>query len=334
MSGLARSANRFIDPRTETAAPSTRSTRPRRSIAVSLSLVLSVALAACTLPFTGPEGGQQVFDTPQHAAAALFAATGADDLDAVRDILGSKYSESISAAWEENRDGNAQVAEAARQKLVYEDRADGSVELLIGEQEWPFPIPLVLGRGGWYFDTHAGMEEMRDRRIGRDELGAIAIARAYSDAQIEYASVDWNGDGVLEYARKLRSTPGERDGLYWPVEGDEPESPFGRLASENEEYLELIPPGDPVRGYRYQVLTAQGPNPLGGAYDYIAAGRMVAGFAMVAYPDVYGDTGIMTFVTSHHGRVYQKDRGEDAAAIERFDPDDSWSQIGSSSAEP
>jgi hypothetical protein len=301
--------------------------RTRSSIPASLSLVLSLALAACSLPHIGPEGGQQTFDTPQDAAAALFAATGADDLEAVSDILGREHSERITTAWEEHRDGNAQLVDAVQQKLGYEDRVDGSVELLIGEQQWPFPIPLVRGWGGWYFDTHAGMDEMRNRRIGRDELLAIAIARAYSDAQIEYASVDWNGDGVLEYARKLRSTPGERDGLFWPVEGDEPESPFGRLASGHEEYLELLAPGDPVRGYRFRVLTAQGPNPLGGSYDYISADRMIAGFALVAHPDVYGDTGVMTFVTSHHGPVYEKDRGEDAAPIERFDPDDTWSRV-------
>jgi hypothetical protein len=331
MSASSETTNRFIhcrtEIRTETILKSTHATQPRRSIPVSFALVLSLALAACALPLIGPEGGQQTFDTPQDAATALFAATRADDLEAVRNILGRKLSEPITVVWEAQRHGNAQLVEHVEQKLAYEDRDDGSIELLIGEQQWPFPIPLVRRWGRWYFDTYAGMEEMRDRRIGRDELLAIAIARAYSDAQIEYASVDQNGDGVLEYARKLRSTPGERDGLFWPVEGDEPESPFGRLASGHEEYLELLAPGDPVRGYRFRVLTAQGPNPLGGSYDYISADRMIAGFALVAHPDVYGDTGVMTFVTSHHGPVYEKDRGEDAAPIKRFDPDDTWSLI-------
>jgi hypothetical protein len=306
---------------------STHATRTRSLISASLSLVLSLALAACTQPLSGPEGGQQTFDMPQDAAAALFAATQADDLEAVRDILGRKHSERISVAWDDQRNGNAQLVADVAQKLVYADREDGSVELLIGEQQWPFPIPLVREWGGWYFDTYAGIEEMRDRRIGRDELLAIAISRAYSDAQIEYASVDWNDDGVLEYARKLGSTPGERDGLYWPTEGDEPESPFGRLASGHQEYLEQLAPGDPIRGYQFRVLTAQGANPLGGSYDFIYADRMIAGFALVAHPDVYGETGIMTFVTSHHGPVYEKDRGEDAVPVERFDPDDTWSRI-------
>jgi hypothetical protein len=327
MSARSRNMNGLIGHGTESARRSVTPPRPRHWTPLLLALVLPLALAACALPFIGPEGGQQVFDTPQDAGEALFVATEADDLEGVRDILGSKYTDRFTAAWEEHRDGNAKVVEAATQKLVYEDRADGSVELLLGEQQWPFPIPLVRGWGGWYFDTLAGMEEMRDRRIGRDELVAIEIARAYIDAQIEYASVDWNGDGVFQYARKLLSTPGTHDGLYWPVEGDERESPFGQLVSDNEVHVSSLAPGDPVRGYRFQVLTAQGPNPLGGAYDYIVSSRMVAGFAMVAYPDVYGDTGVMTFVTSHHGRVFEKDRGQDAGAIERFDPDDTWSRV-------
>jgi hypothetical protein len=319
--------NRFIYREKERSLRSIHPMRRRCSIPGSLSLFFSLALAACALPFTGPEGGQQVFDSPPDAAVALFAAMEAEDLDAVRDILGRKYTESISAAWEEHRDGNAQLVEAAKEKLTYENQADGSVELLIGEQEWPFPIPLVQGWDRWYFDTYVGMQEMRDRRIGRDELVAIAITRAYSDAQIEYASVDWNDDGVLEYARKLESASGERDGLFWAVEDDEPESPFGQLASRNEEYLESLEPGDAVRGYRFRVLTSQGPNPPGGAYSYVVSGRMIAGFALVAHPDVYGDTGVMTFVTSHHGRVYEKDLGEDAPLIEVFDPDDSWIRV-------
>jgi hypothetical protein len=184
---------------------------------------------------------------------------------------------------------------------------------------------LVETDGAWRFDTAEGIEEIINRRVGRNELAAIALARAYVDAQIEYARADRDGDGVLEYAQRLASTPGQRDGLYWEdVEGDEL-SPFGPLVKGAESYLETKQPGDPLRGYYFKILTKQGENPPGRRHDYVIGGNMIAGFGLVAYPADYGNTGAMTFVVSHRGQVHEKDLGP-FTGMPAYDPDDSWTE--------
>ena len=175
-------------------------------------------------------------------------------------------------------------------------------------------------------DTEEGIEEIIDRRIGRNELTAIAIARAYLDSQIEYAREDRDGDEVLEYAQRLSSTPGKKDGLYWEAESEDDLSPFGPLVRGAERYLVTKEPGDPLKGYYFHLLKSQGENPPGGRYDYVINGNMIAGFALVAYPEDYGSSGVMTFVVSHHGKVYQKDLGEFSGMLE-YDPDDSWTEV-------
>ncbi len=205
--------------------------------------------------------------------------------------------------------------------------------LLIGEQAWPLPIPLVREQGAWRFATEQGIEEIVNRRIGANERNAIGVLQAYLDAQKEYASRDRNGDGVLQYAQKLGSTPGKHDGLYWEADaskGEEP-SPFGPLVAESAAYLKGHRAGDPYRGYHFRILTRQGKSAPGGAYNYVINGRMIAGFAMVAYPDAYGESGVMTFIISQSGRIYEKDLGPATAklavAMTEYNPDSKWKQV-------
>jgi hypothetical protein len=193
--------------------------------------------------------------------------------------------------------------------------------LSVGTEGWTLPIPIVKTAKGWTFDVKAGAEEMRIRRIGRNELAAMQALLAYYDAQKEYAQADRNGDGLVEYAQKVRSTPGKRDGLIW---ANDPASPLGPLYGDESK--------DGVyHGYRFHILKAQGPGASGGARDYMVKGHLTQGFGAVAWPAKFGDTGVMTFIVNHDGKVYQKDlgAGTDAAAraMKTFNPDKSWAQV-------
>jgi hypothetical protein len=270
---------------------------------------------------------QRTFATPEAAAEALLDAVERDDVDALLGIFGREYQDAIvTPDWDAERDARQVIVEAAKQTQELSEVDEGVVELIIGEEEWPFPIPIVQDEEGWSFATADGIEEVVDRRIGRNELAAIAIARAYVDAQIEYARLDRDGDDVLEYAQRLASSPGKRDGLYWESESEEDLSPFGPLAQDAERYLETRQPGDPIRGYYFQVLTRQGGNPPGGRYDYVINGNAIAGFALVAYPADHGNSGVMTFVVNHRGKVHQKDLGE-FTGMDEYDPDDTWTEV-------
>ena len=270
---------------------------------------------------------QRTFATPEAAVEALLDAVEHDDVDALLGILGREHESAlVTPDWDAERDARQKIVEAAKRTHELSKVEDGVVEWIIGEDEWPFPILLVQEEEGWRFDTQEGIEEIVDRRIGRNELAAIAIARAYVDAQIEYARRDRDGDDVLEYAQRLASTPGKRDGLYWEAESEEDLSPFGPLVQGAERYLETKQPGDPIRGYYFQLLTRQGGNPPGGRYDYVINGNMIAGFALVAYPADYGNSGVMTFVVNQRGKVYQKDLGE-FTGMDEYDPDDTWTEV-------
>jgi hypothetical protein len=207
--------------------------------------------------------------------------------------------------------------------------------LTVGRDEWPMPIPLVRDAAGWWFDTSRGREEILNRRIGRNELSAVQVCLAYVDAQREYYVRDPDGDALLQYAQRFRSTPGKRDGLYWDVRPDEAPSPLGALVARAEAagYPTKRPSGGriPYWGYYYRIVKAQGSHAPGGAYDYVVRGNMIGGFALVAYPAEYGASGVMTFIVSHDGIVYQKDLGPGTAAAVRaltlFDPDPSWSRF-------
>jgi hypothetical protein len=205
--------------------------------------------------------------------------------------------------------------------------------LLIGDQAWPVPIPLVKTGDRWRFATEEGEDEIINRRIGANERNAILVLNAYLDAQKQYASQDRTGDGVLQYARRLGSTPGKHDGLYWPADASkgEEQSPFGPLVAEAAPYIKGRTAGDPYRGYYFKILSAQGKNAPGGAYSYVINGRMIAGFAMVAYPAKYGQTGVMTFIVSHNGKIFEKNLGKGTvdlgAKMTAFDPGPGWKEV-------
>jgi hypothetical protein len=206
--------------------------------------------------------------------------------------------------------------------------------LEVGDNGWPFPIPVVKMTDGWRFDTAAGRDEILNRRIGRNELDVLRVMRAYLEAQREYASRDRDGDGVLEFAQKISSSPGRTDGLFWPPQQNGEMSPLGPLFvyAQSEGYFRngAASRGQPrpFHGYLFKILMQQGKNASGGKYDYIINGNMIGGFGLLAWPAEYGDSGIMTFMVNQQGRVYQKDLGSDTARIARkitaYDPDRTW----------
>ena len=220
----------------------------------------------------------------------------------------------------------AEIREAAADRTIVDDLPDRKL-LRLGAKLWEFPFPIVRNESGkWAFDTYAGLEEIGNRRIGENELEAIKTMNEYVQAQREYAEVDRDGDGVLEYAQKLVSGEGLTDGLYWPADQGDGDSPAGDFA--NEEALDKARAGEGYFGYRFRILTGQGDRIAGGAYDYVINGNMIGGFALLAWPVTYEETGVTTFVVSHHGIVYQADlgpaTGDIVPYIDRFDPGDDW----------
>ncbi|HEX6720459.1 MAG TPA: DUF2950 domain-containing protein [Burkholderiaceae bacterium] len=265
---------------------------------------------------------QQTFDSAEAAANAFTEALRKVDRAALAKVLGANYKQFIRTDGVERADIEKYLAAWDKQHKINAE-GDSKAHLAVGEQGWTLPIPIVKRRVGWQFDVAAGADEMRTRRIGRNELMTIKAILAYYDAQREYAAVDHNGDGVYEYARKMVSTKGKKDGLYWDSPLGIDESPLGPLLARQQPKG-----GEGYYGYRYKILTGQGKDASGGAYDYIIGKRMRSGFAAVAWPVRYGDTGVMTFMVSHAGVVYEKDLGPNsgavASAMTRFNPDASW----------
>lgn len=247
-------------------------------------------------------------------------------------ILGPGSEELISSGDRvADQKGRTRFLTAYEEKKSLEQEDEGRAVLLVGGKDYPFPIPIVRQGDAWLFDTQAGMEEILNRRIGRNELHTIEVIHAYTDAQREYACIKRNRCR-LEFAQKFASNEGKKDGLYWEaVEGEE-ESPLGPLIARATEEgyaggLDEDPP-EPFHGYYFKILKAQGEHAKGGAYDYVVDGKMVLGFALVAYPAKYGASGVMTFILNQEGVIYEKGLGEDtasaAAAMTTFDPDDTW----------
>ena len=313
---IVRAITRATDTMNITAKP----TLVRRLASLAL-----VALCAMPLLATGAE--QRTFATPEEGVDALLAALKADDDAALVSIFGDTHQALIVTPDRAANSANRAKAVTAIQTyhLLEETSKDRRI-LLIGDQAWPVPIPLVRVGDRWRFATEQGEEELVNRRIGANERSAIKILGAYLDAQKDYASVDRDGDGVLQYAQRLLSTPGKHDGLYWAANVDKGEeaSPFGPLVAESAAYLMGHQPSDPYRGYRFRILTRQGKSAAGGAYSYVINGRMIAGFAMVAYPAQYGESGVMSFIVSHNGKIFQKDLGkgsaDSGAKMTAFDP--------------
>ena len=316
--------------------PMHSSGRPNGPIPMNLVLVLVLILVLDLFCSTGVRADEayQVFATPEEAVAALNQAVDTTNRAAFMKLFGPEAEELVNPDTVQAAQEMAKFAEAfnTTNRLVRE--SDTRMVLEVGTNDWPFPIPLVKQAGGWQFDTKAGKDELLNRRIGRNELEVLQVMRAYVDAQREYASKDRDGDEVLEYAQKLASSPGKMDGLYWPPELNGEISPLGPFVADaqGEGYFSKIPGTEegpqPFHGYLFKILTRQGKHAPGGKYDYIINGNMIGGFAMVAWPAEYGDSGVMTFIVNQQGRVYQKDLGEDTAKIVKkmkaYDPDPSW----------
>jgi len=303
-------------------------TLARRGLLTAAVLALAMAAAHA----------QQSFKTAEEAADALVSAAKTGDRKAVLTVLGQKGADIVSSG-DPVADASARnrVIEAYNAKHQMAMEGTDKAVLIIGHEDWPFPIPLVRKDGTWRFDTAAGREEILYRRIGRNELSAIQACLAYVDAQQEYAERGIAGNGV--YAQRIVSGPGKNDGLYWPAQPSEDDSPLGELAaSAAAEGYRVGQQRAPYHGYYYKVLTRQGPNAAGGALDYIVRGRMIGGFALVAYPAEYRNSGVMTFLVNHQGDVYEKDLGPNTAhivaGITAFNPDNTWRRVTDAAQPP
>jgi hypothetical protein len=307
---------------------------PMKTFGMKARLNWLVLMLLLPLPFLSAAGEQQTFTTPEAAVDALTAALKANDYKALVSIVGEKY-KNLVITGDQAYDSatHAETVAKISEFHTFDERENGHRVLLIGSEAWPIPIPLVLEANVWRFASEQGATELLNRRIGRNENSAIELQRAYLDAQRQYALQDHDGDGVLQYAQKLISAPGKHDGLYWPADADKDEkaSPFGPLVAESSAYLNSHMKSDPYRGYRFKILTGQGKSAPGGAYNYIINRRMIAGFAMVAYPVNYGDSGVMSFIVSHNGKVYEKDLGANTnklgAKMTIFNPSAGWKEV-------
>jgi len=291
-------------------------------------MIVVITLAGMPVAFAA-DVKQKTFSTAQEAVDALIAANRSSSKSELLKILGPDADKLINSgdpvADTEGREKFIAAYDAAH-KL--EDQGSDKKTLVVGNNEWPLPIPLVRQNDKWRFDTEAGEQEILDRRIGRNELNVIEVCRAYVEAQREYADEHSLGDGKHEYAQRFLSHDGKHDGLYWPTNAGEQESPLGPLIAFAQAGGTSNEADQPYHGYYYKILTAQSENARGGAIDYISGDHMTEGFALLAYPAKYGDSGIMSFIVNQNGIVHEKDMGSDtaniSAQIKQYNPDDSW----------
>jgi hypothetical protein len=281
----------------------------------SINLVALLAITFCGAGVAMAQTQQQLFSSPEEATRALLTATQAKDQSSLARIFGPRIKDLLSGD-------------------TVSDANDLS-DLMVGNDEWPFPVSIIKTGDRWRFDTENGVEEVHARRIGGNEIDATVACRAYALAQYDYFNNgDWDGDQVSEYAIRLLSSPGKKDGLYWEVVGDEEQSPLGPLVARavDEGYTRKKGTGTqtaaPFHGYYFKILTRQGTSAPGGTYNYIINGNMIAGFALVAYPANWNNSGVMTFVVNQEGRVYEKNLGprtsQIAAAMTEYNPDSTW----------
>ena len=301
---------------------------------------LQSVVAAIALMFTlydicaAAMAQQRSFPSAEEAVKAAVAAARSNDDKELLAIFGTQAKEILfsgDAVADKQRRGQFLAAYDERNRLATEGE---NTILIIGKQDWPFPIPLVKRGEAWVFDTEKGKEEILNRRIGENELFTIQALLAVVDAQREYAMKDRDKNALLEYAQKFASDPGKKNGLYWEAKQGEPQSPLGpimiRARSEGYQGKPSATPS-PYHGYYYKILTAQGKDAPGGAYSYLVKGKMIGGFAVVAYPAEYGNSGVMTFIVNHEGKVFQKNLGQNTASITRsmkeYNPDSTWTEV-------
>jgi hypothetical protein len=278
----------------------------------------------------------KAFASPEEAVSALTLAANSQNGSQLREIFGPASTDLQNPDRVQATNEMEWFASALSTTNRIVQESPTNCELEVGADMWPFPVPIVKVNGHWFWDTAAGENEILNRRIGRNELDVLSSMRAYVDAQREYASKDHTGDEVLEYAQRIASSPGKKDGLYWSSDIDGEESPLGPfVADAQQEGYKVHSNGQsttraPFHGYYFKILTAQGSHAPGGKYNYIINGHMIAGFALVAWPADYGNSGIMTFIVNQQGRVYQKDLGTQtsdlAPAMTEYDPGPGWSQ--------
>jgi hypothetical protein len=303
---------------------------------IRLCCTLAALLSASTA-LAAPKA----FETPEAAVGAVIEALKAGDRDALLAVFGPE-NEDVIISGEDERDRQDREEFLAAYDHMHRVavNADGVATLYVGREQWPFPLRLVEGDAGWVFDVEGGREEMLDRRIGRNELDVIELMRAYVGVQARFRQTDYDGDGVMEFASALLSSPGQRDGLYWPPEADAPESPVSDIvaqaAAEGYVLRGQSEPPKPYLGYYFHLLQKQGPNAPGGAMDYVINGNMVAGHALLAFPADWGETGIMSFMVGENGVVLEADLGEEtveaANAIDAFDPGEEWQPVSDDAA--
>jgi hypothetical protein len=315
----------------------------RKEARRSAAVIVALAMLVCTLaggPAYGAAPVQKTFRSPGEAVSAMIDALKTNDTWTLQAILGPGSKDLVFSGDEvADKTASGQFVARYEEKNRLEQVDNRKVVLHIGNDDWPFPIPVVKTGKSWSFDTKAGKHEILARRIGGNELSTIQTCLVYVDAQREYALKDRNKNGLLEYAQKFGSTPGQKDGLYWESKEGEEESPLGPAVAKavSEGYgrktKKQITGDEPTsyHGYYYRILKAQGKHAPGGAYDYVVNGAMIGGFAVVAYPAQYGNSGIMTFIVNQDGVVYQKNLRKNttkiAQAMEKFDPDKTWKKV-------
>jgi hypothetical protein len=319
---------------------------------LTAAVIMAGGLFAFAPSVRAQASAQSTFSSPQDALQGLVSAAKSKDHAALAKLFGPDYDQLLSGDDVEDAKDLDDFAAAVSESAGIQKVDDSKYTVVVGNDSWPTPIPLVQKDGKWLFDTKAGLEEVLNRRIGENEFSAISTCRAYAVAQWEYYTEgDWDHDGVAEYAQNLISAPGKHDGLYWETAEDDKPSPLGKLiaAARAEGYGPKIVTPDaagkggsgkeavaeeraPYHGYYFKILTRQGSYAPGGKYSYIINGNMIAGYALVAYPDKWGNSGVMTFIVNQQGRVYQKNLGADttklAAATAEYNPDPSWKLVG------
>jgi hypothetical protein len=277
---------------------------------------------------------QRLFSSPDEAFKALQAAAEAKDKAALRDIFGPEYQELATGDAVQDANNAQKFAAAMSEGSHPVQEGEDKITLEVGTNNWPMPIPLVKANGQWHFDTAAGKEEIINRHIGKDELHAIGVCRAYVSAQRQYASLNPDAGGAAKYALKFKSTPGKKDGLYWKSAENEPASPFGPLVAEAHAagYGKVKGAGpQPFHGYYFRILTRQGKAASGGKMNYLSGGNLTGGFALVAYPEHWDQSGIMTFIVNQDGKVLERNLGEKtsriAGAMKQYNPDSQWTPV-------
>ncbi len=312
-----------------------RKKRARGILVGLVSVLLAAILTGSLFRVAWAEGAQRTFSSPEEAVNDFIGAVEKSDKAGMMAILGPEGKDIITTRDEvADKQARGRFLASYREKHMLDMAAGRAMATLsVGNDNWPFPIPIVKKGDGWVFDTLAGREELINRRIGRNELDAMKLCQIYLKAQREYARSDWDNDGVLQYAQKFRSDKGKWNGLYWEAAEDEIKSPLGPLYARaaEEGYVtgkKNSNQATPFHGYLFRILKAQGKNAPGGAYNYVINGRMVAGFAMVAFPAEYRSSGVMTFLVNQNGTIYQKDLGPGtttmASQMKLFNPNGTW----------